>query len=218
MNSLSRKLRTLEQNVLELPEDEEIFLSINDAAEFALHAKANEIRKCHKDKVSFLTDPALTFEQISAKAEEAQKEISEQEWLVINKSEEFMRFRLMRLVYKQFAPTFSEHNRGTVWKRIVWFFSELDKLNAALAIEDSEWNHNRNEDDPAFDDFAWWDRLDAKIREFYPAGVFTEESWRKCKEFFDEKESEIIRTYWKEHPEELERLTKRLESLKNEGS
>ncbi|MBM4400979.1 MAG: hypothetical protein FJ045_03410 [Crenarchaeota archaeon] len=215
MNSLSRKLRKLEGNVVELPEDEEIILSINDDAEWALHAKANEIRKQFKDKVAFLHDPALTFEQINAKAEEVQKEISEQEWFIINRSEELVRFRLMRLIYKQFAPTFSEYNKDIVWKRIVWFFSELDKLNGASAIEDSEWNHNRNEDDLAFDDLAWWDRLDVKIREFYPAGVFTEESWRKCEEFFDEKEAEAIRAYWREHPEEFERLTKRLESLKN---
>jgi hypothetical protein len=49
----------------------------------------------------------------------------------------------------------------------------------AKAIEDSEWNFNRNEEDPAFDDFKWWDDLEAKIRSYYPDGVITKESYEK---------------------------------------
>jgi hypothetical protein len=113
MNSLSKKLRKLEDNVIDLPEDEEIVLSIGDNAEFTLHAKADEIRKCHVDKVGFLHDPALTFEQINSRAEGVRKEISEQEWFIINKSEEFVHYRLMRLLYKQFAPTASARKTRT---------------------------------------------------------------------------------------------------------
>ena len=84
----------------------------------------------------------------------------------------------------------------------------------------STWNFNRDEDDPVFDDFEWWDNVDAKIREVYPEGVFTKESFEAVRDYFDEKESEAIREYWKVHPEEfkeyIEQIDKKLESLKNE--
>jgi len=90
----------------------------------------------------------------------------------------------------------------------------------AKAIEDSEWNFNRNEEDPAFDDFKWWDDLEAKIRSYYLDGVFTTESYEAVRDYFDEKESEAIREYWKAHPEQQEefmaKLEQKLSSLRNE--
>jgi len=41
----------------------------------------------------------------------------------------------------------------------------MEKLFVAKAVEDSELNFNRDEDDPVFDDYAWWDNLEANIRE-----------------------------------------------------
>ena len=109
-----------------------------------------------------------------------------------------------------------------VTERIVWFFEDMQKLVTARAIEDSEWNFNRNEDDPGFDDFKWWDSVEAKIRKVYPKGVFTKESYEAVRDYFDEKESEFIREYWKAHPEEfkeyIEQIDKKPESLRKEST
>ncbi|MEX2739412.1 MAG: hypothetical protein Q6356_010135, partial [Candidatus Wukongarchaeota archaeon] len=75
------------------------------------------------------------------------------------------------MLFKQFSPVFPKVHYGEVWQRIVWFFGEMEKLVIAKAVEDSEWNFNRSEEDPAFDDYAWWDNLKVKIREFYPNRV-----------------------------------------------
>ena len=45
MNSISKKLRELEQNVLELPEDEDINLYIGDESEHLLHERAEKIKE-----------------------------------------------------------------------------------------------------------------------------------------------------------------------------
>ena len=107
-----------------------------------------------------------------------------------------------------------------VTERIVWFFEDMQKLVNARAIEDSEWNFNRDEDDPEFDDFKWWDGVEVKIRGFYPDGVFTEKSYEVVRDYFDEKELKVMREYWKAHPEEfkkyMEQIDKKLESLKSE--
>lgn len=50
------------------------------------------------------------------------------------------------------------------------FFIEILKFNPVCLFEDYEWNHNRNEDDPAFDDFVLWDAIEAKKLELYPEG------------------------------------------------
>jgi hypothetical protein len=44
VNTTSKKLRELEGNVLELPDDDEIFLSISDRAEAVLHERARNIK------------------------------------------------------------------------------------------------------------------------------------------------------------------------------
>jgi hypothetical protein len=220
MNGLNRKLRALEQNVLDLPEDNEINLYIKDGAEMALHERAHKIKQPLQETVkNIMFSGELTFEQQNAKAKELFKELSQAEQRIINESEKFIRFRLMRLLFKQFSPVFPKVHHSEVWQRIVWFFGEMDKLVIAKAIEDSEWDFNRDEDDPTFNDYAWWDELEAKIRECYPNGVFTRESYETIRDFFDEKEAELIREYWKAHPEEfkeyMEQIDKRLENLKN---
>lgn len=219
MNAISKKLRELEQNVLELPEDNEINLYIKEDDEMVLHERAHKIKEPLQETVkNIMFSGKLTFEQQNAKAEGLWKQISEADQVIITESEKFIRFRLMRLLYKQFSPVFPKEHHKEVWQRIVWFFGEMEKLVVAKAVEDSEWNFNRNEEDPAFDDFKWWDNLEAKIREYYPDGVFTKESYEAVRDFFDEKESEAIREYWKAHPEEfeeyMEQIDKKLESLK----
>jgi hypothetical protein len=220
MNPLSKKLRELEGNVLELPEDDEIELYVKDDAEMALHDKARRVKEIYRPEVeAFMNNQAFTFDQMEAKGQAVLNEMTEAEKHIINESHKFMRYRIMRLVFKFYrdAPSLDD---SLVWQRIVWFFGEMDNLKTAKAIEDSEWNHNRNEDDPNFDDEKWWNDVEKKIREYYPKGVFTEESWEACVGYFDNYESQMIRDYWKAHPEEfkeyMEQIDKKLENLKSE--
>jgi hypothetical protein len=211
VNRASKKLRELEGNVLELPDDDEIFLSISDRDEAALHERAHNIRSGFQDEAKeILFGGKLTFEQQNAKAEEMLKQLSEAEHALIEESDRFVRFRLMRLLFKQFSPVFPKLHCSEVWQRIVWFFGQMDDLKVAKAIEDSEWDFNRDEEDPAFDDYKWWDDLDAKIRGYYPHGVFTKESYEAVERFFDEKEAEFVKKYYEEHPDEFNQLIERL--------
>lgn len=219
MNTVGKKLRELEQNVLKLPEDNEINLYIRDEAEMVLHERAHKIKEPLQETVkNIMFSGKLTLEQQNLKAEELLKQLSESDQLIINESEKFIRFRLMRLLFKQFAPLFPKMHHSEVWQRIVWFFGEMEKLVIAKAIEDSEWNYNRNEAAPDFDDYVWWNQLKDKIRKCYSDGVFTEESYEVVERFFDEKEAEFIREYWKAHPAEhkdfMKSLNTKLESLK----
>ena len=209
MNTISKKLRELEQNVLELPEDEDINLYIGDESERLLHARAEKIKELFRaDAKKILFSNTLTFEEQTVNAQELLKGLTEDEKFILDESAKFVRFRLIRLLFKVFSSMFPKIHYKEVTERIVWFFEDMQKLVTARAIEDSEWNFNRNEDDPAFDDFKWWDNVEAKIREVYPKGVFTKESYEAVRDYFDEKESETIREYWKAHPEEFEKLKK----------
>ena len=94
----------------------------------------------------------------------------------------------------------------------------MQKFNHACLIEDFEWNNNRNEDDPAFDDSAWWDAVDAKIKAIYPEGVFTEKSFEEFERFHDEFVARKIREYYEAHPEEREALINSLnKKIKENG-
>lgn len=90
--------------------------------------------------------------------------------------------------------------------RVLWFFSEMQKFNHTCLIEDFEWNNNRNEDNPDFDDFAWWDALDAKIKAVYPEGVFSEKSFQEIERLQDELLASKIKEYYDAHPAEREAL------------
>ncbi len=175
MNGISKKLRDLEQNVLELPEDEDINLYIGDESEHLLHARAEKIKEAFRSAAEeIMFSNTLTFEQQTVKAQELLKGLTEDEKFILDESAKFVRFRLTRLLFKVFSSMFPKIHHKEVTQRIVWFFGEMQKLVNAKAIEDSEWNFNRNEDDPGFDDFKWWDSVEAKIREVYPKGVFTD--------------------------------------------
>ena len=95
--------------------------------------------------------------------------------------------------------------------RVIWFFNEMQKFNNACLIEDFEWNNNRDEDDPSFDDYAWWYTLDAKIKEIYPDGVFTEKSFEEFERLQDEFIARKIKEYYDAHPEEREALINKFE-------
>lgn len=220
MDANSKKLRELEEKVLELPKDEDIDLYVKDDAEMALHEKARDIKEQYRPEAErILKNQTLTFEQITDQSQAYLDKIPEHDKFIINESHKFMKYRLMRLIFKFFrdAPSLDDME---VWQRVTWFFEEMDNLKTAKAIEDSEWNFNRNEDDPAFDDYKWWDDLDKKIREYYPKGVFTQESYDAVRDYFDEVESRAIRAYWEAHPEEqkeyMAKLEKRIAELHKE--
>ena len=112
-----------------------------------------------------------------------------------------MSYRLERLVYKWFAAAYPKGENERVMLRVSWFFREMHKLNHACLMEDFEWNNNRNEDDPAFDDYAWGDTVDAKIKAIYPQGVFSEKSFEEIKRLHDESIAQKIKEYFEPHPE-----------------
>ena len=93
-----------------------------------------------------------------------------------------------------------------VMLRVQWFFSEMQKFNHVCLLEDYAFEHNRNEDDPAFDDFAWWDALEAKNLELYPEGVFTDKSYEAVEAQYDIHLAQKIREYYDAHPVEREAL------------
>jgi hypothetical protein len=207
MNALSRKLYELEDNVLDFPpEDDDIRLYVGDSDEQLLHDRAQKIRAAFKDDAQAIIDSANSPEQQNEAAKQLLSRLTSEENAVLEQSHEFISYRLERLVYKWFAAAYPKGEDERVMLRVLWFFGEMQKFNHACLIEDYEWNNNRNEDDPAFDDYAWWDALDAKIKAIYPEGVFTEKSFEEIERLQDECLSRKIKEYYDMHPMEREAL------------
>ena len=98
MNTINKKLRDLEQNVLELPEDEDINLFIGDESEYLLHTRAEKIKEGFRsDAGEIMFSNTFTFEQQIAKAQELLKGITVDEKFILDESAKFVRFRLIRL-------------------------------------------------------------------------------------------------------------------------
>jgi hypothetical protein len=220
MNGLSRKLHALEDNLLEFPpDDDDILLHVGDNDEYLLHDRAQKIRDAFKDEATkIICDETLTFEQANELSQQLINRISDSEKAILEQSYDFMSYRMERLVYKWFAAGYPNGQDTRVMLRVMWFFREMQKLNHVNQLEDAEWNTNRNEDDPAFDDEAWWKAVDAKKRELYPEGVFTKESFEEFERLHDEFVSRKIKEYYDAHPEEREALinglNKKVEELK----
>jgi hypothetical protein len=219
MNRLSRKLHELEDNILDFPpEDDDIMLYVGDLDEQLLHDRAQKIRATVKDDAQAIIDSGASAEQQNEAAKQLLSRLTDGENAVLEQSHEFMSYRLERLVYKWFAAAYPKGQDERVMLRVLWFFREMQKFNHACLIEDFEWNNNRNEDDPAFDDYAWWDAVDAKIRAIYPEGVFTEKSFEEIERLHDEFVTRKIREYYEAHPEEraafIQGLNKKIEELK----
>ena len=212
MNALTRKLRDLEDNVLELPEDDDILLHIGDDDEQQLHEHARRIRDSLRVQAEeIINDTNLTFEQQNEMAKHVISQLTERETDILDESNRFIDYRLIRLVYKHFVGGYPHQKDDRVLMRVVWFFKEMDKQNHVNFFTDSEWNHNRNEDDPAFDDYAWWDKIDKKIKESYPSGVFTEKSFEEFEAEVDRRWSLALKKYFDAHPEEREAFIKGLD-------
>jgi hypothetical protein len=219
MNGLSRKLHELEKNELEFPEDAEIFLHIGDADEIELHNHAQALRETMRAEAEeIINNTDLTIEQQNEMSKQLLSRLSERERAILEQSNNFIEYRLKRLLFKYFAAGYPEGEDTRVMLRIMWFFCEMDKLNYVNHLEDYEFEHNRNEEDSAFDDYAWWDALEAEKLKLFPEGVFTEKSYESVEEEYDLHIARKIREYYEAHPGEREALinglNKKIEELK----
>jgi hypothetical protein len=207
MNMLSRKLHELEENILDFPpEDDDIMLHVGDLDEQLLHDRAMKIRATVKDDAQAIIDSGTSPEQQNQAVKQLLSRLTEEEKATLEQSSDFMTYRMERLVYKWFAATYPKGEDERVMLRVLWFFREMQKFNHSCLTEDFEWNNNRTEDDPAFDDFAWWDAVEAKIKAVYPEGVFTEKSFEEFERLHDEFIAGKIREYYEAHPTEREAL------------
>jgi len=206
------KIRALENHVLpKYPEPAVIYLK--NEAEISLYNRANRIRQNIKvDIMSIWHNDKLTLEEKQKETFKVYNELSEKEKQIVSKDLEFCVRRLQDMLIRFFEATFPYKSRDPLL-RVTWFFNEMDKLAVAKYMEDSEWGHNRNEDDPDFDDFKWWDNFESKVKEEFPDGIFTEKSYKKAEESYDEIMGKCMREYWQAHPEEFERLTKKVENV-----
>ena len=221
MNPLNRKLKGLEDNVLELPEDDDILLHIGDDDEQQLHEYARRIRDSLRVQAEeIINDTSLTLEQQNEMAKDVISQLTEREIDILDESNKVIDYRILRLVYKHFVSGYPHQKDDRVLMRVMWFFMEMEKQNHVNFFTDSEWEHNRNEDDPEFDDYAWWDAIDEKIKETYPNGVFTEKSFEEFEAEVDRRWSLEVKKYYNAHPEEREALIKgldkKLEGIKKE--
>ena len=219
MNGLSRKLHELEDNVLDFPpDDDDILIHIGDSDEQLLHNRANRIKEHLKDEAQAIIDSGASVEQQNEAAKQLLSRVSDEERAILDQSTAFVSYRMERLVYKWFAGAYPHGEDARVMLRVMWFFSEMQKFNHACLIEDYEWNNNRNEDAPDFDDNAWWEAVEAKIKAEYPEGIFTEKSFEEFERIRDEFVARKIREYYELHPEEREAsingLKKKSEELK----
>ncbi len=217
MNTLSRKLYQLEANVLDFPpEDDDIFLHVGDLDENLLHERAQKIRASMKEDAQAIIDSGKSPEQQNEESKQLLRRLTDEQATILEKSYEFLIYRLERLVYMWFAAAYPKGEDRRVMLRVLWFFGEMKKFNHACLIEDFEWNNNRNEDDPAFDDYAWWDAVDAKIKALYPEGVFTEKSYEKYERLHDELLASKIREYYEAHPEEKKAIIQNMKKVEEE--
>jgi hypothetical protein len=210
MNVLSRKLHTLENNILEFPpKDEDIVLHIGNADEQLLHDQAQKIRATIKDQAQAILNSEESPQQQNEAAKQLLITLTDEQNAILDQSLQFLTYRIKHLVYKWFAAGYPKDEDPRVLLRVQWFFDEMTKFNRACLMEDYEYNNHRNEDDPEFDDFAWWDALEAKKLELYPDGIFTEKSYEAVEAQYDIHLSRIVREYYEAHPQEREALIKK---------
>jgi len=215
LNSANKKLSALEKSVL--PEKPSPFsLCLENEAEIELSRKANRIRKSLDfDILGVWHNNKLTFEEKKKATFEAYDRFSAKEKQILTKESEFYRRRLEDLLIEYFESTFPCKNREPLL-RVTWFFNEMGKLSISQYLEDSEWYHNRDEDEPDFDDFKWWSEFESKVKEEFPDGVFTEKSFEKTKELYDNLMGKCMCEYWEAHPEEYNKLIEKLENSKTD--
>ena len=184
------------------PDDDAILLHVGNLDERLLHDRAQKIRATVKDDAQAAIDSGKNVEQQNEAAKQLLSRLTDWENAILEQSYEFMSYRMERLVYKWFAVAYPKSEDTRIMLRVFWLFREMQKLNHACLIEDFEYNNNRNEDDPTFDDYAWWDAVESKIKAIYPEGVFSEKSFEEFERLHDEFTARKIREYFEAHPEE----------------
>ena len=209
------KIRALENHVLpEYPE--KAVISISNDAEIALFNKAEAIRSRYYPQAKTIIESDLTLDQKIEESKKLLQTISPAEKTILTKDYDFLTLRLHNLLFNYLKPSFPKAAHDTIHTRILWFFSEMDKLRVKEQIVDSEWTHNRDESAVDFDDFAWWDNVNDLVKNAVPSGVFTESSYERLETFVDAEQSKAIRQYWKDHPDEFESFMEKLKGLENE--
>ena len=210
MNKIGKKLFDLENNVLPDHPDP-AFVYVKNEVERELCKRANIIRQnLNVDIMKIWHDNKLTFEEKQKETIKVYNTLDENQKQILTKDTEFWNRRLQDILIKCFESTFPNKSREPLL-RVIWFFNEMNKLTIAKYMEDSEWHHNRNEDNPDFDDFKWWDNFDSKVKEIFPNGIFTEKTYEKTEESYDNLLGKLMREYWEAHPDEFERLTQGIE-------
>jgi hypothetical protein len=205
---LNRKLNELEKNVLPShPDPAKIY--IENEAERELCRIANRIRQnISVDVTEIWRNNKLTFDQKQEVTIKIYNQLDEREKQILSKETEFLKRRLEDILISYFEATFPYKSREPLL-RVTWFFNEMDKLALPNFIEDSEWYHNRNEDDPEFDDFKWWKKFEYKIGKIFPDGIFSKKSYEKAEGIYDQILSKLMLQYWKTHPEKFDSVTKK---------
>ncbi len=56
---------------------------------------------------------------------------------------------------------------------------------------------------PNFYDFKLWENFDSNVKEEFFDGIFTEKSYKKTENLYDEFMGKCMREYWQAHPEEF---------------
>ena len=184
---------------------------VENKAEIELNKKANRIRQnMNVDIMTVWHNDKLTFEDKQKETSKAYNKLDEKEKQILSKDTEFYVRRLQDILIEYFEAIFPYKSREPLL-RVTWFFNEMDKLTVTKYLEDSEWNHNRNEDDREFDDHKWWYIFDSKVKQEFPNGIFSEKSYEKTEESYDKLLGKCMSEFWKTHPKEFEQLTKKLE-------
>jgi hypothetical protein len=199
MNNLNKILNKLEGNVLpDNPEDSALIIS-NEKEQW-LSTQTEKIQEkiegvCNQ----ILQDPSLTYEQQTLQLEAIYNNLSVQEQAILTKAAEFTNKRVTKLLFNYFKPLFPR-NSDVLFLRVTWFMQEMTKLAGVESYTDRAFSQ-RDATVRDFDDFKWWDEIDAKIAKEYPDGVFTEQSFAKLQDDYDRFVAEKIREHILANPE-----------------
>lgn len=212
MNHISKTLREIEANVLpDFPQEDTVFAQTSfSTAEFELHKAANVIRDNLRATITidYLNDDKIPIAERNSKAEEVLSKLSPGDNLILEKSQKFWSIRIFKLFKEQFEVLFPLVHKPQVGYRLAWFTREISRLLNYYILEDEHWV--TRDDDKILtlaDDEEFWNELDVKVKQQYPEGIFTRESWEEFEQSYIEPlELDVFRRYFKDHPDKLQGL------------